>query len=302
VSGRLTPTRKNSAIQSKARTQRAAKRPAGPAAIAQRLQRRIGNQATQHLLQAKFGPVQRQAPQEKKLPKINYRRAQARNERAAKSLSWGTRLAEFKPDWMSLWNTGNFNAFADAVAAFQVTQKFNADGVLDSKTWDRIRPIGEVIAKQTVEWFDSKKVCTIAAKERLTKGYKRSTGEPLIPKEERKKVNYILQSFNLKSVDEVYRGTGAAGALVYLGKGTFVDQSDIWTKKALLPGAALQVWESKKRFEQLKKGDDIHPYGTAAVFVKYVGNEEVQVMHFDQPERWKKSKWAVWVGANLLGR
>jgi Domain of unknown function (DUF4157) len=75
VSGRLTPTRKSSASQTKARAQPALKRPAGCAAIAQRLQRQMGNQATQHLLQAMRSPrasVQRQEMGEKELLEERY--------------------------------------------------------------------------------------------------------------------------------------------------------------------------------------------------------------------------------------
>ena len=86
--------------------------------------------------------------------------------------------------------------------------------MLDSRTWDRIRPIGEVIAAQPVSWEKSKEVCTIAAKERLVKGYRRATGQRLIPKSDEKTINYILQSFNLRNVEEQYRGTCAAVMLV----------------------------------------------------------------------------------------
>ena len=188
------------------------------------------------------------------------------------------------------------------MAAFQATLGIKDNGILGSRTWDRIIPIGEVIAKQRVKWQNSKYVCTIAAKERLTKGYKRATGQSLIPKDEKKMVKYILQSFNLKNVEKQYRGTGAAGALVYLGKGKFVNQNEIWTKKSLTPGAALQVWGSKKKFGQLKAGKDIEAYGTAAIFVKYIGKNEMQVLHFDRLEKWNESSYAVWIGANLLGR
>lgn len=102
----------------------------------------------------------------------------------------------------------------------------------------------EVIAEQPVSWEKSKEVCTIAAKERLVKGYQRATGQRLIPKSDEKTSNYILQSFNLRNVAEQYCGTGAVGVLVQLGQGDFVSESDIWDKQALQPGAPLQVWHS----------------------------------------------------------
>ena len=174
--------------------------------------------------------------------------------------------------------------------------------MLGARTWDRIRPIGEVIAQQPVSWKKSEEVCTIAAKERLVKGYRRATGQRLIPESEEKTINYILQSFNLRQVEAQYRGTGAAGVLVKLGQGDFVSESDIWGKQALQPGAALQVWHSRRAYERLKKGDDIHPFGTAAVFVSYVGKHKVKVRHFEQVEIWPKTRYQVWVGANLRQR
>lgn len=236
---------------------------------------------------------------------INYARARRRNKRLAKRLKWGARLGAFKPAWATLWNTQNYDQFAAAVVAFQVSQGLKGkrvNGVLDSRTWDRIRPIGEVVAKQKVSWKKSEEVCTIAAKERLVKGYRRATGKRLIPKSEKKTINYILQSYNLRKVEEKYRGTGAAGALVKLGQGEFVSESDIWSKQALKPGAALQVWGSRKQYERLKKGENIHPFGTAAVFFQYVGTNKMKVRHFDQVETWSKTRFDVWVGANLLGR
>jgi hypothetical protein len=245
------------------------------------------------------GVLQRQ-PKDK--PTINYARAQRHNERYAKRLKWGAQLEAFKPAWASLWDTKNYNQFADAVAAFQASQGLGANGILDARTWNRIRPIGEVIAEQPVSWEKSKEVCTIAAKERLVKGYQRATGQRLIPKSDEKTINYILQSFNLRNVEEQYRGTGAAGVLVKLGQGDFVSEREIWDKQALQPGAALQVWHSSKEYERLRKGDDIHPSGTAAVFVSYAGKNQMKVRHFDRVETWPKTRYQVWVGANLRQR
>ena len=115
-------------------------------------------------------------------------------------------------------------------------------------------------------------------------------------------MNRILQTYHMRKVEKKYRGTGAVGTLVYLGKGSFVSQSDILGGKALKPGAALQVWGSQKSFEKLKKGQDVHPYGTAAVFVRYVGKDKIKVLHYDREETWSKSKFEVWVGANLNAR
>lgn len=240
-------------------------------------------------------------------PKINHARAKRGNTQNAAKLGWDARLAEFKPSWAALWANDDFDAFADAVAAFQVELGLKGkavDGVLGRFTWDRIRPIGEVIAKQQVSWPDSASVCTIAAEERLKKGFTRATGEKLVPKEESETFRIILQSIGSRmlEVDEQYRGTGAAGALVYLGKGEFVPQSDIWDKKALKPGAAMQVWKKKSALENLRQGKDEGSMGTAFVFVEYVGDDAMKVRHFDALETHAKSEFEVWIGANLLGR
>lgn len=240
-------------------------------------------------------------------PKIDYAKAEKHNRRYAASLGWDVRLAEVRPDWAALWSSGNANAFADAVAAFQAELGFKGtdiDGVLGGGTWRRLRPIGEVIVETGVGWEDSKSVCTMAAKERLTKGYKRATGEELVPKEERSTFNIILQSIasRMLDVDEEYRGTGAAGALVYLGKGEFVSQSDIWDAKALLPGAAMQVWKKQSDYDGLKEGTEVSSWGTSFVFLSYAGDDAMKILHFDRVETMKKGTFEVWIGANLTAR
>lgn len=240
-------------------------------------------------------------------PKIDYAKAEKFNKRYAASLGWDVRLAEVRSDWAALWSSGNANAFADAVAAFQAELGFKGtdiDGVLGGGTWRRLRPIGEVIVETGVGWEDSKSVCTAATKERLTKGYKRATGEELVPKEERSTFNIILQSIasRMLDVDEEYRGTGAAGALVYLGQGEFVSQSDIWDVKALLPGAAMQVWKKQSDYDGLKKGTEVSSWGTSFVFLSYAGDDAMKILHFDRVETMKKGSFEVWIGANLTAR
>jgi hypothetical protein len=81
-----------------------------------------------------------------------------------------------------------------------------------------------------------------------------------------------------------------------------VSQSDIWNKKALRPEAAQQVWGSKKAYEQLKNGKNVSFYGTAVIFIKYVGKNKMRVLRFDSMETWPRTRNQVWIGANLRAR
>lgn len=115
-------------------------------------------------------------------------------------------------------------------------------------------------------------------------------------------------------VDLDYRGSGAAGALVYLGLGHFILEDHIWSG-LLVPGAALQVWAHRTSYELLRTGeiedastkkmrpltkDDADFFGTSAVFVRYTDEtfENVEVRHFGRTEKWSKSDWEVWIAAN----
>ena len=277
------------------------------------LQREYGNACLQRVVTRASAPVLQRDPvtAEKPAPAaspfgVNYASAERRNRNYATRLGWASRLADVRPDWHALWTTGNVNGFADAVAGFQSAEKFKVvDGVLGPKTWNRVRPIGEVIAEQAVTWEDSKSVCFRAAEERLKKGYEKATGEKLVAKDDAKMFDWILKSRpdKMAEVPEEYRGTGAAGALVYLGKGAFVSEADIWDGRALRPGAAMQGWWDKSGYEDLKAAKATGGVGgTSFVFVEYVGDDKMRVLHFDQVEVWKRDYFEVWIGANLLGR
>ena len=259
------------------------------------LQRRAGNAAVTQLLQR----------QPAVLPKIDYARATERNKKYAKKLKWEGKLAGLKPEWDKAWKDSNFGTFAELVAAFQVEQKLEpADGQLGPTTWNRLRPIGDVIADRSVNWAKSESVCSIATQERLTEGYRQATGQALVDEANSDKFRVILHSISsrMKDVDEQYRATGAAGALVFLGIGTFVTQDEIWDGKALLPGAAMQVWRKKSDVERVKQGKEPKSTGTSFVFIKYVGENSMQVKHFGDFDTIKKSSYQFWVGANLNDR
>jgi hypothetical protein len=237
---------------------------------------------------------------------INLVRAERGNQRAATQLGWDARLAEFRPEWATLWATGNVDAFADAVAAWQRAAKLKpVDGILGRGSWARIRPIGEVIAERSVNWADSKTTCFVAATERLTEGYAQATGEKLGKGDNSKVFDWIRKSRVDKMADipEAYRGTGAAGAIVYAGRGTFVPDGDIWDGKGLLPGAALQVWNSRDGYQSLVDATATGGVpGTSAVFVRYEGDDEMVVLHFDRAETWSRGDYEVFIGANLNAR
>lgn len=242
---------------------------------------------------------------------IDYEKAERLNKKYADELGWDERLSEISLLWNVLWKMGSFKLFANLVAHFQIRQGFtgsDVDGVLGPCTWDRLRPIGEVIAEQQeVKWRASKELCYEATKERLLKGYERATGEELVAKEQKQDFRIILRSnpseMSKAGIDKKYWGTSAAGALVYLGKGEFVSQEDIWSNKGLKPGAAIQVWKKESDLERIKEGKMPLSWGTSAVFVEYVGEDSIKVLHgAGRPETWDRGDFEVWIGANLHER
>lgn len=281
---------------------------------------------------ARAARLQRQADpssRPRSRPALDYRRAARGNRRAAapNALGWATKLesiagGRFKP-WADLWKAGDVEAFADAVATFQTEQGFRGrkvDGVLGLGTWALIGGLGEAMAGlETVQGARAREVCTLATKERIQRGHKLATGEAFSLPEDRdaRTYNVILQTIEgrMLDIDAQYRGTGAAGALVYAGLGTFVPEADIWTG-ALRPGAAIQVWKHRSAFELLKAGQievkgktrritakDANFHGTSVVFVRYDTADPTRMLvrHFDTEEWMKKSSWDVWVAANATG-
>ena len=265
------------------------------------LQRSAGNAAVTRLLQ-RWGPT---FAGWTRPVKIDYDKATRRNKKYATSLKWESRLAELKPEWDKAWKAANYGDFADLVADFQWAQGLDSiDGELGPTTWNRVRPIGEVIAERNVNWPKSEWVCSIASQERVTEGYQQATGTPLVDKARSEEFRIIHHSISsrMKEVDEQYRATGAAGALVFLGVGTFVDQEEIWEDKALKPGAAMQVWRKKSDVERVKQGKEPLSTGTSFVFLEYVGDDAMLVKHFGAKEKIKKRTYQYWVGANLNER
>jgi len=263
------------------------------------LQRGAGNAAVTRLIQRWGGLGWLPSP------KLDYDRATKRNKKYAKSLNWESRLAMLKPEWDKAWKAANYGDFADLVAAFQREQQLDSiDGELGPTTWNRLRPVGEVVAERSVNWPKSESVCSIATQERVTEGYQQATGGPLVDDAKKETFRIIHHSISseMNKIDEQYRATGAAGALVFLGVGTFVNQEEIWDDKALQPGAAMQVWWKKSDVERVKQGKEPLSMGTSFVFVKYVGDDAMLVKHFGDYETVKKRTYEYWVGANFKPR
>jgi hypothetical protein len=295
---------------------RIARRPGGHAALASA----IGNRAFCRL-------ISRDAKPAVKAPKLDYAEAEKQNriyaapatEKAIRGLGWESKLAALAPDLDALWKAGRYNEFADGVAALQVQQgqKGKAiDGQLGPGTWSKLAGLGEAMASIPVV-RDTDDLCYMATQRRFEGGTPRATGSAFkLPKGTDKKVFDAIISTSIKDIKLVeakYRATGAAGALVYAGKGTFVSEADIWAGK-LKPGAAMQVWHDKSAYELLVKGettddkgkaraitkDDANFLGTSYTFIRYEGanHEKVVVRHHSGVEVHPKGDWAVWIAAN----
>jgi hypothetical protein len=259
---------------------------------------------------------------------LDYAKAEKKNKKWAASIGWSARLAEVAGGrfaaWKTLWDASDYYAFADAVAGFQASARIpgsSVDGVLGPLSWSRIGGLGEAMAGIAgVTRSESTKLCYEASRERIQRGYARAMGSVFtLPKDANASVFNTILSSDLKSIRNApveYRGTGAAGAIVYAGMGSFVVADDIWKGK-LKPGAALQVWRNQKALDLLRAGqikgegknagtmrsltnDDADFFGTSAVFVRYTTDtfDTIEVRHFSSPLKWSKSDWAVWVAAN----
>ena len=266
--------------------------------------------------------------------RLNYATARGRNIQLAAptrpaapgAMGWADKLdtvagGKYR-DLAALWSRREYHAFADAVAGLQVDlgmPERDIDGILGHATWSRIAGLGEAMAAVPTV---SMELCYQASEARLRRGYRLAAGKAFGLPDDRSASIFqaILASFpnRMLDVDEDYRGTGAAGALVYAGLGSFVPQNEIWTG-ALRPGAALQVWSHKKAYDLLRAGevreggkrrrlreDDTDFYGTSFVFVRYDtnGTDRILVRHFDWLEWHRRGAFAVWIAANptLQGR
>ncbi len=292
----------------------------------------LAHELTHVVQQSNFIQREKKTAADAKPRKINYKNAETQNRSLSTpdSLGWESKLESVAgglyKGWFDLWKAGKYNEFADAVAQYQSDKGFkkdDVDGILGLGTWAKIGGYGEAVAGiQSVQWKRSKDTCTIASEERINRGHELATGKKfqLAKDKSQKTFNIILQSIEgrMGDIDEVYRGAGAAGAMVYAGLATYVPEADIWTG-GLRPGAPMQVWGHKDAYNLLRKGvveykvkgvtktrpikpNDANFYGTSFVFVRYDNPKnptQMLVRHFDTPEWVSKTSYKVWVAANL---
>lgn len=106
-----------------------------------------------------------------------------------------------------------------------------------------------------------------------------------------------------KDVPDDYKGLGAAGAMVWAGLGTHVDEQAIW-RGELEPGAVIQVWRTKAGYKDVKLGKPA--LGHSFIFLNYIysGSTITGMAIADQGyqsgDPLPKGEWGVWIGANLF--
>ncbi|MEZ4939303.1 MAG: DUF4157 domain-containing protein [Saprospiraceae bacterium] len=286
-----------------------------------------GNDAGKRLLAHELVHVGQQGGEGNMIQRFtNYKKAKRHNVSLAQpdQLGWGGKLeavqnGSFK-DWSKLWKEKKYDEFADKVAMYQVSiglKGKEVDGILGLKTWGKIGGLGEAIAGIVKVNGEAENICTLASKFRMKRAHKMlGLKFELAEGKTWNTFNAILQSIpsRMLDIDEKYRGTGAAGALVYAGLGTFVEENEIWTGK-LKPGAAIQVWNNEKDFDLLQKGrkkvgrterrireSDSRFDGTSLIFVRYdtKNNDRLRVRHFGVTEWKRKSSYKKWVAANVI--
>jgi hypothetical protein len=281
-------------------------------------------------VQGQFGEVRLKEHKDAVLARLRIDYAKARKQNMALSkigaLGWETKLPAVAggayKDLADLWSKGEFDAFADAVASRQFDlnlPEMSIDGIIGPGTWARMAGLGEAMASiTTVLSPDAQRLCYKGSEERLKRGYQLASGRGFeLPEDATaSEFNAILASMpgRMKDIAVKYRGTGAAGALVYAGLGEFVPQADIF-KGGLRPGAAMQVWGHKNAYDLLLAGEitekgkrrriteaDANFYGTSFVFVRYDTdtNERILVRHFSGTEWHKQADFDVWVAANTI--
>jgi hypothetical protein len=259
---------------------------------------------------------------------LDYKKAEKGNKANAKNgPAWEKKLATAAGGahkaWHDAWIAGQYDAFADHVASFQIDiglPEKSVDGILGAKTWARLAGIGEAMAGIESVSPDVEDICTSATEERIKRGYQLAKGKTFeLPEDKTKsEFNVVLQSIanRLLDVPEKYRATGPAGALVYAGLGEFVSESDIWAGK-LEPGAVIQVWNFRDDYDLMRVGEKKEHgkmrriqdsdgaflgmfNGTSFVFVRYDSDKSMLVRHGGRLQSKAKDSYQVWVAANPI--
>jgi hypothetical protein len=111
-----------------------------------------------------------------------------------------------------------------------------------------------------------------------------------------------------RSLPEIYRGKGNAGAIAYAGMGTLVGTSEIWSGE-LRPGALMQVWRFKDDYEEVVRGTNVKkldPYGHSFIFIRYLRDEKNAIVGLQIADQGFQSyrplipsDYEVWWGVNL---
>jgi hypothetical protein len=107
----------------------------------------------------------------------------------------------------------------------------------------------------------------------------------------------------MRDVPLEYRGKGAPGAVVSIGRGKLIDSVGIWHGK-LKPGALIQVWELLDDYYGVREGK-IPGLGHSFIFLKYVKSGSAIVGMRVADQGWlngltvKQSRFGYWVGANI---
>jgi len=112
------------------------------------------------------------------------------------------------------------------------------------------------------------------------------------------------------TLPEEYRGKGLAGAMAFAGKGTLIEQAQIWSG-ALLPGAVLQTWELEDDFERVKEGKAPEGIGHSFIFMHYnrkndepdgdIEGMDIADNGYQSEGAIDESAWGYWVAANVTG-
>ncbi len=165
--------------------------------------------------------------------------------------------------------------------------------------------------------------CLSVSKKRFERAYQKVHGHlPYqdLPDSMASKFNTPKQVFDLlyisasekhkrwRSLPEVYRGKGNAGAIAYAGMGTLVNTSEIWSGE-LKPGALVQVWRFKDDYEEVVRGTNVKkldPYGHSFIFIRYERDEENKITGLIIADQGFQSyrpliprDYEVWWGVNL---
>jgi len=201
---------------------------------------------------------------------LDYKKAEKGNKaRRQERPPWEPKLATLAGGaykaWHDLWVGGQYNAFADKVAAFQIDLDLpekSIDGILGSQTWASPRRDGRGNGRHgkphLVEVGDH-----LHGRERRTHQARLQArhGQNVELPEDKSasEFNVILPSIS-QPLATCPRNTAALvlRERSYASLGEFVSESDIWAGK-LEPAAVLQAWGSRDAYDLMRAGRKARP-------------------------------------------